>query len=324
MSPHICGARTSELPTRPLPAGWLAVTRTTALNRPLTSRIALSTELVDAAEGRWALRQACNHLSGGACPKLRGRPEGALSALCIPVSIMGRSIGVIHATGDRYRSFADDTVRDLETLAKLSGARIGMLRVMSETQLQAMTDSLTGLLNRRSFEDKASALRRKESLIAVAMADLDHFKLLNDTYGHDTGDRAPRLFAQVLTESVRGDDLVCRQGGEEFVVALPGCTTERAREILEALRTSLGAAITVAGLPRFTVSFGVVEAADQEDLPATIARADAALFEAKEGGRDQVVVHDESGNTVRSRLDHATVLVHDGEHDDFLGIPVAI
>jgi diguanylate cyclase (GGDEF)-like protein len=230
-----------------------------------------------------------------ACPKLRGRPDGAVSALCVPVSIMGRTVGIIHATGEQHGAFAEDTVQDLETLAKLAGARIGLLRVMAETQLQAATDNLTGLLNRRSFEEQASALRRREPRMAVAMSDLDHFKALNDTYGHETGDRALRLFAGVLSESVRANDLVCRHGGEEFVIALPACTGEEVRGILDALRVRLEAALIVAGLPRFTVSFGVVEANHQEDLPSVIARADAALFQAKRDGRDQVVVHDSSG-----------------------------
>ena len=111
-----------------------------------------------------------------ACPKLRNRPEGAVSAVCVPVSIMGRSVGVIHATRQQHEPFADNTLLDLETLAKLAGARIGLLRVMAETQLQATTDSLTGLLNRRSFEHKVTAIRREESVVAMAMADLDHFK----------------------------------------------------------------------------------------------------------------------------------------------------
>jgi diguanylate cyclase (GGDEF)-like protein len=233
-----------------------------------------------------------------ACPKLRGRPEGAVSALCVPVSIMGRTVGVIHATGERQTSLAETTIDDLGTLAKLAGARIGLLRVMAETQLQASTDNLTGLLNRRSFEQLASAMRRQVTAVAVAMADLDHFKDLNDTYGHETGDRALRLFSQVLSESVRENDLVCRHGGEEFVVALPGCTAQRACEILQALSARLDAAITVAGLPKFTVSVGVVEAGPQESLPATLARADVALFEAKRDGRDRVIIHDAAGATV--------------------------
>ena len=116
-------------------------------------------------------------------------PKGAVSAMCVPVSIMGRSVGVIHVTGEQHTAFSENTVQDLETLAKLSGARIGLLRVMAETQLQATTDSLTGLLNRRSFEHRVAAVRREEPNVVIAMADLDHFKLLNDSYGHETGDR---------------------------------------------------------------------------------------------------------------------------------------
>jgi diguanylate cyclase (GGDEF)-like protein len=233
-----------------------------------------------------------------ACPKLRGRPEGAMSAMCVPVSIMGRSVGVIHVTGKQHDWFSENTEQDLATLAKLSGARIGLLRVMAETQLQATTDSLTGLLNRRSFEHRVAALRREEPEIAIAMADLDHFKLLNDSYGHETGDRALRVFAQVLRESLRTQDLVCRHGGEEFAIAIPGCSIEKAREIFEATRSRLDAAMTVAGLPKFTVSFGVVEADPNDDLPSLISRADAALFQAKREGRDRVVVVDALGHEV--------------------------
>jgi diguanylate cyclase (GGDEF)-like protein len=233
-----------------------------------------------------------------ACPKMRGRPDGAISALCVPVSIMGRTVGVIHATGPPHALVAEERVQDLGTVAKLAGARLGLLRVMAETQLQASTDSLTGLLNRRSFEQQLSLARRSQPTLAVAMSDLDHFKALNDTYGHDTGDRALRLFARVLTESVRAQDLICRHGGEEFVVALPGCTLDKAHDVFDAVRGRLDAAITVAGLPKFTASFGVIEAGEQEDLPALVSRADAALFQAKTSGRDRVVVHDLSGQAV--------------------------
>jgi diguanylate cyclase (GGDEF)-like protein len=233
-----------------------------------------------------------------ACPKLQGRPEGALSAVCVPVAIMGRTVGVFHATGKQHVELAEHTVHEFETLAKLAGARIGLLRAMADTQLQASTDSLTGLLNRRSFEQQVSAARRSEAVLAIAIADLDHFKALNDTYGHETGDRALRLFAQALTGSLRAHDLVGRQGGEEFVVALPACTAEGVRTILDGLSVRLQAAIAVAGLPSFTVSFGVVEVARQEDLPAAINRADGALFQAKREGRNRVVVHDALGDTV--------------------------
>jgi diguanylate cyclase (GGDEF)-like protein len=238
-----------------------------------------------------------------ACPKLRNRPEGRLSALCVPVSIMGRTVGVIHATAPPKTPVDHDAIQDLGTLAKLAGARIGLLRVMSETQLQASTDSLTGLLNRRSFEERLATLRRSEAVVAVAMADLDQFKALNDIYGHDTGDRALRLFAQVLRESVRAQDLTCRYGGEEFIVALPACTADTARHALDAARARLDAAATAAGLPNFTVSFGVIDASTAEGLPELASRADAALFEAKHEGRDRVVVHDAAGKAV-ARVDN--------------------
>jgi diguanylate cyclase (GGDEF)-like protein len=132
----------------------------------------------------------------------------------------------------------------------------------------------------------------------VALLDLDHFKTLNDTYGHETGDRSLRLFAQVLSESVRAQDLVCRYGGEEFVIALPGCSPELVSQIMDSASMRLEAAVTVAGLPSFTVSGGVVEVSIDEDLGAAISRADAALFEAKRTGRNQMIVHDRSGSRV--------------------------
>jgi diguanylate cyclase (GGDEF)-like protein len=141
------------------------------------------------------------------------------------------------------------------------------------------------------------------------MADLDHFKELNDTYGHETGDRALRLFAQVLTGSVRSQDVVGRHGGEEFVIALAGCAALSAGDILEGLRTRLDAAIIVAGLPAFTVSIGLVEADPLEELPSLMARADAAMFRAKRDGRDRVVIFDAHdklippGFTARTPLD---------------------
>ena len=160
---------------------------------------------------------------------------------------MGRTVGVIHATCEPNTSLDDAAVQDLETLAKLAGARIGLLRVMKETQLQASTDSLTGLLNRRSLENRVQGLRRDGTNFVVAMADLDHFKQLNDVHGHETGDRALRLFAQTLRTALRKQDVVSRQGGEEFAVVLPGCTVEDASDALESVRHHLLEAVRGAG-----------------------------------------------------------------------------
>ena len=166
---------------------------------------------------------------------------------------------------------------------------------MSETELQASTDTLTGLLNRRSLETKVQALRRDAATFVVAVADLDRFKELNDVHGHETGDRALRLFAQTLRSSLRDQDIVSRHGGEEFAVVLPGCTIADASLALDTLRHHLLDAIRGAGLPTFTVSLGIVEAVDTEDLATMLARADAALLHAKRAGRDRIVIHDRHG-----------------------------
>lgn len=232
-----------------------------------------------------------------ACPRLIERDEGPCQAVCVPVSIMGRTVGVIHTTSAIDTPLPDRQVSDLETMAKLVGARIGLLRIMSETQLQASTDTLTGLLNRRSFEQQVEAMRAEGTPMSIAMSDLDHFKVLNDTYGHPTGDRALVLFAKTLKNSLRAGDVIGRHGGEEFVIALANCSAADACTILDAVRNNLAAAITVAGVPMYTASFGVVAAGAGEDLPRTVERADAALFIAKSEGRNRVVIG--QGDTLR-------------------------
>lgn len=227
----------------------------------------------------------------GACPKLREVDTERRSAVCVPVSIMGRTVGVIHASSTVEEPVADTDVARLNTLSSLAGGRLGMIRMVAEVELQASTDSLTGLLNRRAFESALTARRRGHPLVSIALADLDHFKDLNDTFGHETGDRALRVFAQTLRETVRTTDLLGRHGGEEFVVALVDCSRQDASRIVETMRSRIEAAASKAGLPQFTASFGLVEMAASEDLPSALGRADRALFEAKHGGRNRVVQH---------------------------------
>lgn len=228
-----------------------------------------------------------------ACPKLTDRGSAACGAVCIPVSVMGRTVGVIHTVHDLGAPPTAATVQDLQAVANQAGARLGMLRIMAETQLQAATDVLTGLLNRRSFENGFLQLRdaAPASTGVLVMADLDHFKAVNDTYGHETGDRALRLFADTLRRTVRVQDLACRRGGEEFALALPHCDLDTATEVLERVRTQLVLGVRDAGLPMFTASFGITTTHLSEDLDVALARADTALFEAKSSGRDRIVAY---------------------------------
>jgi diguanylate cyclase (GGDEF)-like protein len=192
-----------------------------------------------------------------ACPHLQGREYGRCSAVCVPVSIMGRTTGVVHWAGAVSGRPDRQVVDQLEVLANQSGARIGMIRVVAESQLQATTDHLTGLLNRRAFEAKIRDLNHNETPFSLVMADLDHFKQLNDTHGHDAGDRALRVFVSVLRSELRPGDLACRYGGEEFVLALPNCDGASAARVCDRIREALALAGLDGSIPVFTCSFGV-------------------------------------------------------------------
>jgi diguanylate cyclase (GGDEF)-like protein len=223
-----------------------------------------------------------------ACPFLRNRPVGSCAAACIPLSVAGRSIGVMHVGGGNFDPPPTDAVADLTLVAQRAGEHIGLLRAMARTETQARTDSLTGLFNRRSIESAAHQLVRDGSSFVVAFADLDHFKVLNDAHGHETGDRALRLFARVLRDSVRPTDVPARYGGEEFVVVLPDCSVHDAVAVAHRLRGRLADALRDANVPPFTVSVGIARSGPDNGLTETVARADEALLAAKAAGRDRV------------------------------------
>jgi diguanylate cyclase (GGDEF)-like protein len=224
-----------------------------------------------------------------ACPHLRGRPGGACSAVCVPVSFMGRSLGVLHTTGPDSTPLEPEQVERLRTLAGQAGARIGTVRAFQKTQLQASTDGLTGLVNRRTAEERVRELLRERRIFALVLADLDHFKQLNDTHGHEVGDRALRLFSQVTTVSLRDEDTIARWGGEEFVLILPELDRFQAVEVIDRLRVSLARAHP-GETPRFTVSFGVTDSNEAAELDELLRIADDGLYAAKQAGRDRATI----------------------------------
>jgi len=186
-------------------------------------------------------------------------------------------------------------------MAQIAGATLlsATLVVRSrELRLLSTRDRFTGLLNRAVFneqlEREVAFSRREGERFAVAMADIDHFKRFNDTYGHAGGDEALRLVAATLRNTCRESDVVARYGGEEFALILPAVRSGKAQDLLERFRRVVAATpIHLAGRPRpvsVTISIGVASFPEDGLTAAEVlACADRRLYEAKEGGRDRVV-----------------------------------
>jgi diguanylate cyclase (GGDEF)-like protein len=164
----------------------------------------------------------------------------------------------------------------------------------AELERLATTDALTGALNRRRlFEVAAAELARAaryEHAICLAMLDLDHFKSINDRFGHAVGDEALHAVAEVVRAQLRTVDVLGRYGGEELMVALPETAREPAAIALERIRAAVAAIQLSAEEARLSISAGLVEVQRGESLDDALKRADAALYEAKRAGRNRLVV----------------------------------
>jgi diguanylate cyclase (GGDEF)-like protein len=171
------------------------------------------------------------------------------------------------------------------------------VRLMNLLQRQAVTDQLTGLPNRREFLAVVGNVLKSAEVLSVFMLDIDLFKKVNDTFGHDAGDEVLRVLAKVGAADCRTKDVFARWGGEEFVAALPGTNEEQARAVAERLRAKFEAQdfahdwhTTGHPIP-FTVSIGVaMRAPGEADIEAIMKRADEALYKAKGAGRNRVEV----------------------------------
>lgn len=170
-------------------------------------------------------------------------------------------------------------------------------RLQQDLDQQASRDPLTGALNRRAFDllayrEQARALRSGQPL-AVIMMDLDHFKRINDQLGHAGGDSVLRLFVEIVSRTLRAQDLFCRFGGEEFVALLPGASLRQALEVAERVRLNYAEAARTAfegalgSDLALTVSLGISELRDGETMDDAVRRADTALYQAKAAGRNR-------------------------------------
>ena len=185
---------------------------------------------------------------------------------------------------------------DAQELRARLRAGIRILELQETLRVQAMHDSLTGLWNRAATFDflrrELSRARRQRAPVSIVMADIDHFKRINDTHGHLAGDVVLREVAQRLSFSVRGYDVTGRFGGEEFLIVLPGCTIQNAVDKAESLRACINQepVDTPEGPIPVTLSLGVAvrDGAVKVDPDSLLRAADAALYRAKSGGRDRV------------------------------------
>ena len=162
---------------------------------------------------------------------------------------------------------------------------------------EALTDGLTGLANRKSFDTSIDEIqltaRTEDKPFSLMMMDIDHFKTFNDNYGHQVGDQVIRLVSRTLIDGVKGRDIAARYGGEEFAVILPETPLEGAVRVAETLRVAIADKEIVNRstgnkLGQITVSIGVAEYSDGETVHDMIERADEALYAAKHNGRNQV------------------------------------
>jgi diguanylate cyclase (GGDEF)-like protein len=219
------------------------------------------------------------------------------SQTCVPMISQGDVVGVLMVLDDRRDDQPSDSMHIIALAEQLSLA-ISNVSLRNTLRHQSTVDPLTSLYNRRFFDEslkrELARAQRSQSACSVVMIDLDHFKRVNDTYGHEGGDLVLKAASYAIQQRVRASDVVCRYGGEELVVMLPDCTAEEAEKCAEEIRSSLSGIViehsgqTISGI---TASFGVAQwpghGNSDRDL---VSAADRALYAAKKNGRNKVMV----------------------------------
>jgi len=224
------------------------------------------------------------------------------SIACIPMIVYSDVIGVINVTNKKKgKEFTDEDVEMLKAVADQAAVAVNKAQLWD----MAVTDSLTGLYVRRYFmvklQEEIHRAERYKKRLSVIMADLDRFKKINDTYGHDAGDRALRTISKFLQKNIRDVDAIARYGGEEFVMLIPDADKEAAFCLAERLRDEL-AKVELEDLPPITISLGIATyPSDGTDLEELIKKADAAMYEAKKQGRNKVVKFSKAVNLIRDK-----------------------
>jgi diguanylate cyclase (GGDEF)-like protein len=257
----------------------------------------------------WALRLGGPHAARGPgalhCP--HWMPDGAHRALdgaataapslCVPMVSQGEVIGLLGVTAPP----GDEALLEqafVVTLAEQLGLGISNINLREMLRRQSTVDELTGLYNRRYFDEACRhelyRSERKRTPFALVMIDLDHFKRMNDSYGHDAGDLVLREVAHCVHAGIRSSDIACRYGGEELVLLMPECDADAGSHCADTIRRAIAALelhYRDLALPPVTASFGVAAwPAHGGDMEALLKAADRALYASKRAGRDRVSV----------------------------------
>jgi diguanylate cyclase (GGDEF)-like protein len=229
------------------------------------------------------------------------RDEGIKSFICLPLISQNRYLGVMYFYRHDRDHFLPGEINLLSTFAHLAAGAIDNARLYSQTLGQATTDTLTGLPNRRMFDRRlnieVNRATRYGKTFSLMMVDVDHFKRINDTFGHPAGDAVLKSLPKLLRGELREVDLVARYGGEEFAAILPETDGAGAGKVAERIRRAM--ANHTFTLPddetlQLTVSIGVVSFPDcAGDADTLVSRGDQALYVAKHEGRNRVALYQE-------------------------------
>lgn len=263
----------------------------------------------------WAQRRGQTHLAVDHerwCPHVS---DDGHMYVCLPLLARGETLGILHILDGPIRNGKADEARMIEKcgLAKILADNIGLgianLKLREDMRNLSIRDPLTGLFNRRFMEEALAQelhrTTRDKAQLAVIMIDIDHFKQFNDDFGHGGGDAILRALGAFFKKHVRGSDVACRYGGEEFILILSPSTAEGARHRAEIIREDAGqlkVSHASRELPSITLSLGVAIFPDHaSEAAAIIKAADVALYEAKHGGRNRVVMSKEDSGPIATQ-----------------------
>jgi diguanylate cyclase (GGDEF)-like protein len=249
----------------------------------------------------WALQRGHNHLTmskNDLCCKHYIEDPTEVCRLCVPLVTQSEVIGLLYIEGFSIEANERSSqIKIINRVTEQIALALSNVKLRETLRRQSITDPLTGLYNRRYMDETLKRelyrARRKSLPLALIVLDLDHFKMLNDTFGHDAGDMVLKAAAQQLLGNIRDCDLACRFGGEEFVLILPECDLDiavvRANTILNAI-ASLNVSHAGLTVGPITASFGVAVYPVHGDEPTVLfTSADQAMYQAKKSGRNCVV-----------------------------------